>query len=236
MQYAFFDLEIYKILTDMRNWPQQAPLGVTCAAVAFSDSNEVRFWSEPRPMLDKSAISQLITDLTRISQTHTIVTWNGANFDFQVLALEGGDVETCKSLALNHIDLMYLVYCQRGHFLGLDKCLAGCEVGSKVHEVTLSNGEVLRSMNGAMAPKLWQRGEYQAVLDYLVGDVQPPLRLIEYIRDNHKLRFTGFNGLQEIPCELMTVAAATQNIDHHWMTTEGERKKFLSWIYNGKKA
>jgi hypothetical protein len=135
-------------------------------------------------------------------------------------------------ITMNHVDMMLLVYCKRGHFLGLDKALAGCGVGGKVHEVTLSTGETVTDMHGAKAPVLWQKGEFQAVLDYLKGDIQGPLALAKFIEQNGYMDFVGFTGNTRMPCKLLTVEQ-TANYDDkgRWAMNRGQRMGFLKWIF-----
>ena len=54
---------------------------------------------------------------------YTILTWNGLSFDFNVLAEESGMHDECAELALNHVDMMFHIFCLRGHYLGLDLSL-----------------------------------------------------------------------------------------------------------------
>ena len=44
MKFAAFDLEIAKDIPESGRWQDVAPLGITCAAVAFSDNKEPVFW------------------------------------------------------------------------------------------------------------------------------------------------------------------------------------------------
>jgi len=229
-KYAAFDLEIYKSVTNMNNWLAETPLGISCAAVACDDYTQ--FWSTPRPCLDRHAARAMVKDLQDIAKHQTLLTWNGAQFDFQVLAIESEMAKECAELALNHVDMMFLVYAQRGHFLGLDKALAGSGVAGKVHEVTLTTGEKLTDMHGSKAPVLWQQGEYDAVLAYLKGDVSQPLELARVIANTGVMSFVGFSGNTAMPCQLLTVAEICEYDDRgRWAKNRSQRKGFLRWIY-----
>lgn len=230
--YAAFDLEIYKSVQNMAYWIAEAPLGISCCAVACEGNPEPQFWSQPRPVMDRHAARALVGELQEIASDFTIVTWNGAGFDFQVLAIESGMNKECAELAKNHVDMMYLVYCIRGHFLGLDKAIAGAGLAGKTHEVTLSTGEKLTGMYGGMAPKLWQQGEYDAVLTYLRGDVTQPLALARIIEKNQRMDFVGLGGTTRMPCSLQTVEEATFFDDRgRWAKNRTQRQAFLKWIY-----
>jgi len=227
-KYATFDLEIYKSVQNMSNWLAETPLGISCAAV----NPNILFWSTPRPCLDRYAARRLVADLQDIAKDYTLLTWNGAQFDFQILALESEMVKECAELALNHVDMMFLVYCIRGHFLGLDKALAGSGVPGKVHEVTLTTGEKLTGMYGGMAPQLWQRGEYQAVLDYLAGDVTQPMALARVIDTTGHMNFVGLGGTTSMPCKLLTVEEVCEYDDRgRWALNRARRQGFLKWLY-----
>ena len=67
---------------------------------------------------------------------------------------------------------MLLVTFQKGYYLGLDKALHGAGLSGKLKKVALSDGTILMEMDGAMAPALWARGEYEAVLTYLRQDAR----------------------------------------------------------------
>jgi hypothetical protein len=230
-KFAAFDLEIYKSVTNMNNWLAETPLGISCAAVAYDDKPAL-FWSQPRPCLDRHAARAMVKDLQDIAKDYALLSWNGAQFDFQVLAIESEMVSECAELALNHVDMMFLVYVNRGHFLGLDKALAGCGVGGKVHEVTLSTGENVTDMHGSKAPTLWRAAEYDAVLAYLEGDVSQPLALAHYIEQNGVMNFVGFSGNTSMKCELLTVEQAANYDDKgRWAKNRGQRMGFLRWIF-----
>ncbi len=45
MRLASFDIEIAKGILEFENWKDYSPIGITCAAVAFSDIDDVKFWN-----------------------------------------------------------------------------------------------------------------------------------------------------------------------------------------------
>ncbi len=237
MKLISFDIEIAKILPEFSgNLFEHAPLGISCAAVA---SDEVRFWSGV-PQLSQEENQTLVKDLMAYAADgYTFVTWNGCGFDFRLLAQESGMVEECGELALNHVDLMLLVTFNKGWFLGLDKALNGAEIGSKVHEVKLTNGKMLHNMDGGMAPKLWADGEHDAVLTYLRGDVEQTLALAENILKTHSIRWTSGRGKPQsvsVP-KLLTVRECFDipEPDTSWMSDPPEREDFVKWIPDWKR-
>ena len=50
----------------------------------------------------------------RVEQGFTLLTWNGLGFDFDVLSEESDNPAMCQELALDHVDMMFHVFCERG--------------------------------------------------------------------------------------------------------------------------
>jgi len=236
---ASFDLEIAKILPEnVDNILDYAPLGISCAALAIEDQSDVLFW-QGVPQQTKRECQKLVWDLIDYTASgHTLLTWNGCNFDFRVLAQESGMVEECGQLALNHVDLMFIVTCTKGWFLGLDKALSGAGISGKVKKLTLSNGE-RSDMSGALAPTLWAKQEYNAVLTYLKGDVVQTLELAKTVQDSHAIHWVSGNGKPQsvsVP-RLLTVKEcfSISKPDTSWMKDPPRRETFVEWIPNWEK-
>ncbi|MBT3337059.1 MAG: hypothetical protein HN855_16190 [Anaerolineae bacterium] len=237
MQLMSFDLEISKILPEFSgNLFNHAPLGISCAAVAH---DQVRFW-QGVPHLSKEESQTLVKDLMAFAADgNTFVTWNGCGFDFRLLAQESGMFEECGEMALNHVDLMLLVTFAKGWFLGLDKALQGANIAGKVHEVELANGEILSEMNGGLAPELWAKGEHNAVLTYLRGDVEQTLALAKVIQETKSIHWTSGRGKPQsvsVP-RLMTVRECfdIREPDVSWMDNPPMREDFVKWIPDWEK-
>ena len=132
--------EAFKFRSD---WKNHRPLGITCAAVARGTAkhHHTQFWQMPG-RFDRDLSVGLVYDLMNLADVgDMIVTFNGLSFDFNVLAEESGMYKECAELALNHVDLMFIVVTLRGHFLGLDKAAKGANIQGKLHDVTLSDGD-----------------------------------------------------------------------------------------------
>ena len=239
MKLASFDLEIEKELPDnFDRWEDFAPLGITCAAVALSESKNVTYWSD-RPKLSKEQCIKLVHDLqTIVKKGYSLLAWNGAGFDFHVLAQESGLYEECGELALNHIDMMLLVTFEKGWYLSLQKALTGADLEGKLKSVTLSDGTELNDMEGAKAPRLWASGEHEAVLAYLKNDVIQPLKLADDIQRTGSIRWRSNNGKAQIAKvgRLRTVLESFEipEPDVSWMKNPPTREQFVSWIPNYK--
>jgi hypothetical protein len=235
MKLASFDLEIAKALpANVDNILAYAPLGISCAATAFEDKGDVTFW-QGTPQQSKQECQKLVQDLLGfVGSGYTLVTWNGCNFDFRVLAQESGMVEECGQLALNHVDLMLIVTFTKGWLLGLDKALSGAGIAGKVKKLTLSNGETLNDVSGALAPVLWARQEYEAVLTYLKGDAVQTLALAKVVQNSRVIRWVSGNGKsQSVSVPRLLTVKECFNIpkpDTSWMANPPKRETFVEWI------
>jgi hypothetical protein len=234
---AAFDLEIAKSVPGGGSWEPYFPLGITCAAVALEDQPDPIIW-HGIPQLGAVECQQIVRKLEQlVNQGYTLLTWNGCKFDFHVLAVESGLTAECAALAADHVDLMLMFTFKQGHYLGLDKALKGAGVQGKRKQVILNNGEMLRNMDGAQAPALWARGEYDAVLVYLTDDVLQPLKLARRIEQLGCIRWLSGSGqsLQVDFDRLYSVRASFDfpQPDTNWMTNPPRRGDFVKWMPGG---
>ncbi len=226
-----FDLEIAKILPDEPGELKRfRPLGISCAAT-LSSEGKLDMWVEKD---QRGNILQQLTMDTAASLAGyldeqnaagcRIVTWNGLGFDFDILYEESGGVPVCKSLALNHTDMMFHVFCEKGYPLSLDKAARGMGLPGKTEGI-----------QGAQAPVLWQQGEHQTVLDYLAQDVRVTLDLALAGDRQRALRWVSGSGkMQELklPRGWLPVSDAL-NLplpDTSWMDAPWPREKFTGWL------
>jgi hypothetical protein len=169
-----------------------------------------------------------------VSDGYTIVTWNGASFDFFVLAHESGLFEECGDLALGHVDLMVTVTFTKGYYLGLDKALAGAGLEGKVKSVSLKDGSILTDMSGAQAPALWEKGEQEAVIEYLQGDVAQLLALASSVEETRTMRWNSNRGRpQSVKLNKQHTVRDCFQIsepDTSWMSNPPLRSSFVDWI------
>jgi hypothetical protein len=235
MKFASFDLEIAKVIADDNpDWRSATPLGITCAAVALSDKPDPIFWFG-KPQMTREECCALVSGLQDlVKDGYTLLTWNGSSFDFAVLAEESGMYKECAELNAGHIDMMMIVTFSKGYFLGLQKALVGAGLSGKLKHVTLKDGTPLTEMNGALAPKMWAQGEYDAVLAYLRDDVLQPLRLAEIIESTKVIRWSSNAGKPQcvlVP-KLLTVEECFHipEPDTSWMTSPPKRRQFVEWM------
>jgi hypothetical protein len=222
-----FDLETENIPGPL-NLDRRVP-GITVGATLASD-DDLRLWcdrtSEGEPsgaLLSPAGSREMVRYLTEVQQSgQTIVTWNGAGFDFRVLAQSSGLVDECVELAWAHLDLMFWFHCRNGYSVGLDK--AARAVGSGKTE----------GLTGADAPRLWDAGEYETVLDYVAQDVRALAAVHEGAVRGNALRWINSRGrVSRAPGPLLTVREAYKlpAADTSWMTrAPWPRTKFVGWM------
>lgn len=192
---AAFDLEIVKELPDGEPWEPHRPYGVACAAIALESDipggePSYEFFTDRGP----NVAGRLLCRLTELAETHAIVGFNSASFDFDVLAEETGDYATCAKLAFDHYDLIHHVLVAVGYKKSLDSCCEGSGIRGKAHAVRLNDGTLLESMSGREAPRMWGAGEHSAVLAYLKEDVRATLELAMAMRSTGKIAWVTASG------------------------------------------
>jgi hypothetical protein len=135
-------------------------------------------------------------------------------------------------LAYKHIDLMFMVMCYKGHYLSLAKAADGMKVFRKLDTVKLSNGQEVH-IKGELAPMYWQRGETNAVLEYLRGDVKATLEVAKAVRESGCLRWRSDSGRPNfVSTDLMTVeqCLSIPRPDTAWMGAAApQREDAYKW-------
>lgn len=196
---ASFDLEVARTVDFTR-----ADLGqphIACLSVAFEDGQPTKTWQgrrtqapgHPNWLTDVEA-RWMVMNLLQLTDKYTLVSVNGTSFDLRLVAQESQMVDAAKTLAMGHIDLMAIVVARRGHRLGLDAIARGAGVPAKRHTVTLADGRLIDNMDGARAPEMWEAGEYEAVLEYLQGDVNATLAAAIVIRERGTISWVSSKG------------------------------------------
>ena len=172
---------------------------------------------------------ELVHQLARLAgEGYTLLTWNGMGFDFNVLAEESDCHEECKELVLNHVDMMFHVFCDRGFPVKLDKAAQALGIPGKPE-----------GMSGMLAPQLSAQGRYQEVLDYVAQDVRIAFQIARVCEEQRRFRWTTQQGKtrsMDLPRGWLTVADAMRLPlpDTSWMDQAIPRHVFTSWV-TGKK-
>lgn len=233
-RFATFDLEIARDIPDGKKLRDVMPVGITCAALGYGDKSEPKLF-HAAPQMSRDACRDMLRELQQtINAGYTLVTWNGTAFDFPILAQESDMARECAELALAHVDLMVIVTFLRGHWLGLQKALLGAGIAGKKKQVTLNDGTVLDEMGGKLAPDLWRRGEYAAVLSYLREDVMPLLELSRIVYHTKQIRWTSNQGrLNTVNVQKLWTVRECFKLpvpDTSWMKNPAKRSEFVDWM------
>ncbi|MEJ2711543.1 MAG: ribonuclease H-like domain-containing protein [Anaerolineales bacterium] len=228
--YLAFDIEIAKILPgDFSQWRNDRPLGISCAAT-LRDGQEPELWysrSEDgafaKNMSQEDLVKLVKFLMAAVEEGMQILTWNGLGFDFDVLAEESGCWKECQSLAKNHTDLMFHIFCEKGYPIGLDKAAKGMRLAGKTE-----------GMSGELAPILWQQGQYEKVLEYVAQDVRTTLEVAKAGLQKRRITWYSNRGkLQELglPRGWLAVDQALRMPlpDNSWMSKPLNREDFLRW-------
>lgn len=212
---------------DNTDWKRFSPLGITCAAAASSDGGLWNWWAHDgrgqfTPDMNSEQCFHMVSYLAGlVDDGYTIFTWNGLGFDFSVLAEESGCTETCRRLALGHIDMMFHFFCSRGYPLGLDTASKGMGLPGKPE-----------GMDGAKAPELWPTDPHK-VMAYCSLDAENTLAVAEAVDAAGHLNWTARSGRPNSwACKKwLTVkeAMALPEPDTSWMDDPWERSKFYGW-------
>jgi len=230
-QYMAFDLEIARPLPEgVEDWKSVRPLGITCAATLTSDGELALFSAkddagEYAERMSAGQAGQLVDHLLAATRSGvTLLTWNGLGFDFDILAEESGHQADCAALALEHVDMMFHLFCLRGYGLALDKAAHGMGLPGK-----------LRGMSGELAPLYWKEGKQGLVLDYVTQDVRTTLAVADAVEARRALRWVSMSGNEQflrLPDGWYTVKKAlelplpiTTRMRNPWT-----RSKFTDWL------
>jgi hypothetical protein len=229
-EYIAFDIEIFQIIPDgASDWMAFRPFGISCAATLAS-GEEPRVWTGKNPdgsMADRMSpdeVGEMVSYLAdQAAKGKTIVTWNGMGFDFDVLAEESGKTKICQDLAWTHVDMMFHVFCLKGFAVGLDKAARGMAVGAKTE-----------GMHGALAPKYWQEGRRDEVLEYVAQDVRVTHDLALAGDHRRSLAWIAGSGRSQtlpLPSGWLTAIEANKLPlpDTSWMRRPWKRSKFTGW-------
>ena len=230
-KYLAFDIETAKILPEVvGDLLAHRPLGICCAATLAADEDEPqRFHSvesdgTPSPQMSRVDLSTFVDFLIEKTQTgYTIVTHNGLGFDFDVLAEESNRLEDCKQLALNHVDMMFHLFCEKGFGVGLNAAAKALGL-SKPADV-----------DGSVAPQFWKDGDYHTVLDYVSQDCRLTMEVAVTSEETRAFRWITRKGSVakfDISSGWLLVQEAmelpdpdTSRMDKPW-----PRSKFTHWL------
>lgn len=241
--YTGFDLEL------MSSFPEgvdhdtlfDSDLQVAAAALCKDDRASVFCKGDYSP-IDESTVEKICQSMDRLrSRGEYVVTWNGAAFDFRVLATVAPSLKSrLATHMLDHIDLMLIVVATRGHLLGLQAAAAGAGLSKKLN-VKLKSG-AQAPINGHLTPDLWKAGEVDAVIDYLVQDCEITSRLAAHVYKTKAIRWLSKSNRDmtaklrsyDDDSRLPTVRELYKDKRRHkintsWMTDPPSLDKMIAW-------
>jgi len=229
-----FDLETTKLSPDgLFEHTEPLDVGISCAALSYG--SEIKVW-QGKPKLTQGECQDIVTELRLINQLNKnsrVVSWNGSGFDYRVLAEESGMFKECVELALHHVDMMFLVLAHKGWLVSFKAALKGMDLKGKLTSVRLKDGSILKDMEGSLAPSLWEKGEYEAVVAYLKEDADQTRQLAYAIADQNNLKWHSKNGkLHSLDTELLSVMECLKLPlpDLSWMSKPTvNRQAMLAW-------
>ena len=232
-----FDTEISKLVINIKRWENERPLGISCGATITSDK-DMKNWhggEEPdgrlRDKMPAAKCRELAEYLLKMyTSGYTILTWNGLQFDFNILAEECHDEALRKDLAklaLNHIDIFFAIFSETGSMVSLDTAAKGMGIPGKAYGLT-----------GEDAPKLWRQSRemQEKVLKYNAQDVRLTMALHDVIYEKGYLKWTTRSGrikqwkLTKDSIPTVAVALMGPEPDTSWMTEPVTRLDFCKWI------
>ena len=233
-KYLAFDIETAKDIPGVDfNWKPHRPLGITCIASQSTECEEPRIWMShtdsktPAPQMAEADVAAFVLHLCgAVTEGFVPLSWNGLGFDFDVLAEESGLIEECRTLARNHVDMMFHVVCEKGFPVALKNAASGLGVQGK-----------LAGVEGIDAPALWANGQYDVVTDYVAQDVRATLAVARKAETRRSFKWTTRKGTASsmpLPRGWLTVEAAARLPlpDTSWMSDPPSRGDFMSWLWD----
>lgn len=239
-KYLAFDLEIYENIPEgATNWREHMPLGISCIGTVV-DERHARTGTESGPVawrpkgsfangvaMSELELKQFILYLQfMVKRGFTILTWNGLGFDFPVLAETSGLHTECKKLAVEHVDMMWHIFCAKGHYLGLNKAAKGQGLSGKTE-----------GMSGDKVPTMWREGDGKdrlRVLEYVKQDVVTTLQVAQVCEAQGRLNWLSNkqrpNYFKFDKWLTIREAYKLPAPDTSWMTDPPSRTQFTTWL------
>ncbi|MEI8017590.1 MAG: ribonuclease H-like domain-containing protein [Schlesneria sp.] len=231
-KYIAFDIETAKEIPGVDfNWKPHRPLGITCIASLETGEVEPRIWMShtdsgtPAPQMTKTDVAKFIRHLCSANaQEFVPLSWNGLGFDFDVLAEESGLIDECRTLARNHVDMMFHVVCEKGFPVSLNSAATGLGVQGK-----------LDGVEGMTAPGLWASGKHDLVMKYVAQDVSTTLAVALKSESQKSFAWITRKGtISKMPLSKGWLNVDTANRlplpDTSWMSKSLSRGDYLSWM------
>lgn len=225
-----FDIEISDIfeLKPRENIDKYAPFHISVASTAIYKGEE-RVWysvdksNKPLLRISKTEANNLLNFLkTKQNDGYYICAWNGLQFDLQWIGYNAENMQLASEIALNMYDPMFQFFNQRGFPVSLTSVAKAMGI------------KQTKLMNGADAPKEWHAGNYQKVMDYVLGDSQITNLIIKEIIKRKEIAWVTQKGyIRTEPIQrLMNVEEIIRKPkpDQSWMDSPIPRENFYKWF------
>jgi hypothetical protein len=230
MKLLSFDIEISDIfeLKPRENIDKYAPFHISVASTAIYKGEEQVWYSidkNNKPLLQISKIeaNNLLNFLkAKQNEGYYICAWNGLQFDLQWIGYNAENMQLASEIALKMYDPMFQFFNQRGFPVSLASVAKA--MGIKQSKL----------MNGEDAPKEWHAGNYQKVMDYVLGDSQITNLIINEIIKRKEIAWVTQRGdIRTEPIQrLMNVEEILKKPkpDQSWMDGSIPRENFYKWF------
>ena len=225
-----FDIELADVfdLKPGEDLEKYAPFNISVASTAI-DGGQERLWfstdadGEPSANMARETAGQLLEYVRQKQrQGHMVCAWNGLGFDLRWIGHVADARDLAAEAALDSFDPMFQFFNQRGFPVGL----------AKVAEAMGVTGKTV--MTGAEAPKHWQDGHHELVMEYVMEDARMTNAVIGQIMKEKELRWVTQRG--SLAREPMSVLKPVHQVlrdpkpDQSWMDGPIPREKFHRWI------
>lgn len=160
-------------------WGDHANMGVSVICAYDYDTDRYRVFCADN-----------IVDFVELARSsRPLVGFNSLSFDDRVLAANGNTVTT-------EYDLLVELW----RAAGLSPTWGGMShAGFPLDKVAKANGLTGKTGSGALAPVLWQRGQYGQVIDYCLEDVRLTKKVLDRV-----LRCGSLNDPRD-PSKMLTI-------------------------------
>jgi len=234
MKYLSFDIEISDEfdLKPGEDLLKYAPFHISVAAAVDSAGAKTLWYStgagdDPNRNMDQQTARAMLEFLrNKQREGWELFAWNGLGFDLRWIGYNAKDMETAARIALDLYDPMFQFFNQRGFPVSLAAVGKGMGVGQE------------KLMDSADAPRQWRQGNYQRVMDYVVGDCQITNQIVEAIRSQRRVLWHTKKG--KLSYEAMPRFKKVSEVlrdpepDQSWMTVGGlKRTNFTEWFPPG---
>ena len=230
MKLLSFDIEISDIfdLKQGEDIEKYAPFHISVASTAILDGEEKVWYSKgedgvPLKNVTKEQANELLEYLAKKQEEgYMVCAWNGLKFDLQWIGFNAGNFGLAQKIALKSYDPMFQFFNARGFPVGL---------GAVAKALRINQAKL---MDGANAPIEWERGNYQLVMDYVLGDSQITNKIVKEIIDRKAISWVTKAGKtsSERIGNLKTVeqVISEPGPDQSWMSTPLKKESFYSWF------